>query len=104
MIFDFIINLNFIFRWAVVLAFDVRIEKDAQDHADSVGRLHHIFISMILIITKNLGVKIFQADIIYHLFDMFIAHRERLKKENQEKNRHLAVFPCKLRVFTTIYI
>jgi len=44
------------------------------------------------------GVKIFQADIIYHLFDMFIAHRERLKKENQEKNRHLAVFPCKLRV------
>lgn len=67
-------------QWAVVLAFDVRIERDAQEHADSVG------------------VKIFQADIIYHLFDMFIAHRERLKKENQEKNRHLAVFPCKLRV------
>ncbi|CAF1301674.1 unnamed protein product [Adineta ricciae] len=67
-------------QWAVVLAFDVRIEKDAQDHADSVG------------------VKIFQADIIYHLFDMFIAHRERVKKENQEKFRHLAVFPCKLKV------
>ncbi|CAF2154254.1 unnamed protein product [Rotaria magnacalcarata] len=67
-------------QWAVVLAFDVRIEKDAQDHAD------------------NVGVKIFQADIIYHLFDMFIAHRERLKKENQEKFRHLAVFPCKLKV------
>jgi translation initiation factor 5B len=45
-----------------------------------------------------LGVKIFQADIIYHLFDMFIAHRERVKKENQDKSRHLAVFPCKLRV------
>ncbi|CAF3906438.1 unnamed protein product [Rotaria sp. Silwood2] len=67
-------------QWAVILAFDVRIERDAQDHADTVG------------------VKIFQADIIYHLFDMFIAHRERLKKENQEKFRHLAVFPCKLRV------
>ncbi|UJR25567.1 hypothetical protein I4U23_006912 [Adineta vaga] len=67
-------------QWAVVLAFDVRIEKDAQEHADSVG------------------VKIFQADIIYHLFDMFIAHRERVKKENQEKFRHLAVFPCKLKV------
>ncbi|CAF0917376.1 unnamed protein product [Adineta ricciae] len=67
-------------QWAVVLAFDVRIERDAQDHAD------------------NVGVKIFQADIIYHLFDMFIAHRERVKKENQEKFRHLAVFPCKLKV------
>jgi len=67
-------------QWAVLLAFDVRIERDAQEHADSVG------------------VKIFQADIIYHLFDMFIAHRERLKKENQEKFRHVAVFPCKLRV------
>jgi hypothetical protein len=26
-----------LFRWAVVLAFDVKIERDAQDHADSVG-------------------------------------------------------------------
>jgi len=43
-------------------------------------------------------VKIFQADIIYHLFDMFMAHRERVKKENQDKYRHLAVFPCKLKV------
>ncbi|CAF3718925.1 unnamed protein product [Adineta steineri] len=67
-------------QWAVVLAFDVRIERDAQEHADSVG------------------VKIFQADIIYHLFDMFLAHRDRVKKENQEKNRHLAVFPCKMKV------
>ncbi|CAF4405638.1 unnamed protein product, partial [Adineta steineri] len=45
-------------QWAVVLAFDVRIERDAQDYADSVG------------------VKIFQADIMYHLFDMFLVHRE----------------------------
>lgn len=67
-------------QWAVVLAFDVRIERDAQEHADANG------------------VKIFQADIIYHLFDMFMAHRERVKKENQEKYRHLAVFPCKLKV------
>lgn len=26
------------FRWAVLLAFDVRIERDAQEHADSVGQ------------------------------------------------------------------
>ncbi|CAF1323503.1 unnamed protein product [Adineta steineri] len=67
-------------QWAVVLAFDVRIERDAQDYADSVG------------------VKIFQADIMYHLFDMFLVHREGYKKEDQEKSRHLAVYPCKLRV------
>lgn len=30
----------FVCRWAVVLAFDVRIEKDAQDHADNVGKLN----------------------------------------------------------------
>ena len=45
-------------RWAVILAFDVRIERDAQEMADS------------------LGVKIFSADIIYHLFDSFLKHRE----------------------------
>jgi len=45
-------------RWAVILAFDVRIERDAQEMADS------------------LGVKIFSADIIYHLFDSFLQHRQ----------------------------
>lgn len=32
---DFI--LRSFLRWAVVLAFDVRVEKEAQEHADSVG-------------------------------------------------------------------
>ena len=45
-------------RWAVILAFDVRVERDAQEMADS------------------LGVKIFSADIIYHLFDAFLKHRQ----------------------------
>lgn len=45
-------------RWAVILAFDVRVERDAQEMAD------------------NVGVKIFSADIIYHLFDSFLKHRE----------------------------
>ena len=45
-------------RFAVILAFDVRIEREAQEMADS------------------LGVKIFSADIIYHLFDKFTAYRE----------------------------
>ena len=40
-------------KYAVILAFDVKIERDAQEMADREG------------------VKIFQADIIYHLFDRY---------------------------------
>ena len=46
------------FRFSVILAFDVKVERDAQDLAD------------------NLGVKIFTADIIYHLFDKFTNFRD----------------------------
>ena len=44
-------------QWAVILAFDVKVEKEAQTMAD------------------DLGVKVFKADIIYHLQDAFIKHR-----------------------------
>lgn len=67
-------------NYAVILAFDVKIERDAQEMADSMG------------------VKIFQADIIYHLFDRFTAYQEDLKKRKREEFKHLAVFPCKLRI------
>ncbi|KAJ4447098.1 hypothetical protein ANN_09098 [Periplaneta americana] len=66
--------------YATILAFDVKVERDAQDLADS------------------LGVKIFQADIIYHLFDKFMAYREELKQRKREEFKHIAVFPCKLKV------
>ncbi|BET01747.1 translation Initiation Factor [Nesidiocoris tenuis] len=67
-------------QYAVILAFDVKIERDAQDMADS------------------LGVKIFQADIIYHLFDKFMAYREELKAKKREEFKSIAVFPCKIRI------
>ncbi|KAK3100060.1 hypothetical protein FSP39_014100 [Pinctada imbricata] len=67
-------------QYAVILAFDVKVEREAQEMADSVG------------------VKIFTADIIYHLFDKFIAYRDEFKKKKQEEFKHIAVFPCKLRV------
>ncbi|KAF7998322.1 hypothetical protein HCN44_009720 [Aphidius gifuensis] len=67
-------------QYATILAFDVKIERDAQDLADT------------------LGVKIFQADIIYHLFDKFTAYREELKQRRRDEHKHIAVFPCKLRV------
>lgn len=71
-------------RYATILAFDVKIEKDAQELADS------------------LGVKIFQADIIYHLFDKFINYREELKQRKRDENKHIAVFPCKLKILPQV--
>lgn len=41
----------------MILAFDVKVERDAQELADSFG------------------VRIFTADIIYHLFDAFMGYR-----------------------------
>ncbi|OWF43780.1 eukaryotic translation initiation factor 5B-like [Mizuhopecten yessoensis] len=67
-------------QYATILAFDVRVEREAQEMAD------------------NLGVTIFTADIIYNLFDKFIAYRNAIKKKNQDLYRHIAVFPCKVRI------
>lgn len=64
----------------MLLAFDVKVEREAQDLAD------------------NLGIRIFTAEIIYHLFDSFMAYREEYKKSKQDEFKHVAVFPCKLRV------
>jgi translation initiation factor 5B len=66
--------------YAVVLAFDVKVERDAQELADSVG------------------LKIFTADIIYHLFDKFTAYTEELRAKRKEQYRNIVVFPCKLRI------
>uniref|UniRef100_A0A0K2V6V7 Eukaryotic translation initiation factor 5B n=1 Tax=Lepeophtheirus salmonis TaxID=72036 RepID=A0A0K2V6V7_LEPSM len=67
-------------KYTIILAFDVKIERDAQEMADSMG------------------VKIFQADIIYHLFDRFAAYQEELKRQKKEQHKHIAVFPCKLKI------
>ncbi|MCJ1431632.1 hypothetical protein MMC27_000987 [Xylographa pallens] len=65
-------------EYAVMLCFDVKIDKDAQSYADEVG------------------VKIFTADIIYHLFDDFTKHMAQLAEKKKEDNKLLAVFPCVL--------
>jgi translation initiation factor 5B len=67
-------------KYTIILAFDVRIERDAQELADKEG------------------VKIFQADIIYHLFDRFTEYQAELKRQKREEFKHVAVFPCKLKV------
>jgi translation initiation factor 5B len=66
-------------EYAVMLCFDVKVDKDAKAYADEIG------------------VKIFEADIIYHLFDKFTAHMKTLEEQRKEESKMLAVFPCVLR-------
>lgn len=66
-------------EYAVMLCFDVKVDKDAQEMAD------------------QMGVKIFTAEIIYHLFDNFTAHMRALQEQKKEESKMLAVFPCVLR-------
>ncbi|KAF7192954.1 Eukaryotic translation initiation factor 5B [Pseudocercospora fuligena] len=63
---------------AVMLCFDVKVDKDAHELAD------------------QMGVKIFTADIIYHLFDDFTKHMQQLTAQKKEESKMLAVFPCVL--------
>lgn len=49
----------------------------------------------------SLGVKVFQADIIYHLFDKFTAYRDELKARKRAEFKSIAVFPCKLKASST---
>lgn len=64
--------------YAVMLCFDVKVDKEAQEYADQQG------------------VKIFTADIIYHLFDSFTKHMDELLEKKKEESKLLAVFPCVL--------
>jgi len=64
---------------AVMLCFDVKVDKDAHELAD------------------QMGVKIFTAEIIYHLFDDFTKHMQALVAQKKEESKMLAVFPCVLR-------
>ncbi|KAI2473110.1 hypothetical protein F4781DRAFT_381916 [Annulohypoxylon bovei var. microspora] len=64
--------------YAVMLCFDVKIDKEAQAHAD------------------DNNIKIFTADIIYHLFDAFTKHMEEQLEKKKEESKMLAVFPCVL--------
>lgn len=66
-------------EYAVMLCFDVEVDKDAQLLAD------------------QLGVTVFSADIIYHLFDAFTAHRAKALEQKRTEGAATAVFPCVLK-------
>ena len=66
-------------EYAIMLCFDVKVDKEAQAYADEQG------------------IKIFTADIIYHLFDDFTKHMAQLAEQRKEDSKLLAVFPCVLK-------
>lgn len=63
-------------QYAVMLCFDVKVDKEAQQYAD------------------DNGIKIFTADIIYHLFDDFSKHMAQIQEQKKEESKLHAVFPC----------
>ncbi|XP_054787148.1 eukaryotic translation initiation factor 5B [Prosopis cineraria] len=67
-------------EFATILAFDVKVNQEAKDLAE------------------ELGVKIFMADIIYHLFDQFKAYIDNIKEEKKKESADEAVFPCVLKI------
>jgi len=67
-------------KFAVILAFDVPVTREAQEQATSTG------------------VRIFTADIIYHLFDQFSAYLKHAKEEEQQAAAADAVFPVILQI------
>jgi translation initiation factor 5B len=67
-------------EYATILAFDVRTTPEAAAEAESMG------------------VRIFSADIIYHLTDMFEEYMAEQKRIRQEAAAAHAVFPCILNI------
>merc|ERR1719327_2491565 len=63
-------------EFATILAFDVNVTAEGGQYA------------------KELNVKIFTAEIIYHLFDKFTAYMADVRKQQQEKASLTAVYPC----------
>jgi len=68
-------------EYAVILAFDVEVTEEAR------------------VLAHKSGVRIFEAEIIYHLFDQFKEYTEQLKADEiAEVNKNVIVFPCILRI------
>merc|ERR1719223_1704056 len=67
-------------KYGIILGFDVKPDRDAQAMADKEG------------------IKIFTADIIYHLEDNFRAHMKEVAERLREQHKFIATFPCRLEI------
>jgi translation initiation factor 5B len=71
-------------KYAVVLAFDVVITEEADQLA------------------KEVGITVFRANIIYHLFDHFTKYCESYDQRMRDEARPKAVFPVQLKITAAI--
>lgn len=67
-------------EYATILAFDVDVNREAREHAE------------------EMGVRIFTADIIYHLFDQFTRFMDNLQEQRRQEAAAIAVFPSIIRI------
>lgn len=67
-------------EYATILAFDIKVTPEAAEYADKIG------------------VKIFTADIIYHLTDQFYKYVEEMRQIRKAEEGRAAVFPCVLKI------
>lgn len=67
-------------EYAIILAFDVAVSAEAQQWA------------------REMGVQIFTADVIYHLFDMCTNYMAEARNRSIEQHADTIVFPCILEV------
>ncbi|KAJ6567397.1 hypothetical protein DFH09DRAFT_1156861 [Mycena vulgaris] len=65
---------------ACILCFDVTVDKDAERLAE------------------EMGIRLFKADIIYHLFDAFTAYNKEIVEAKRKDAAPQAVWPCKLKI------
>ncbi|KAH9059350.1 P-loop containing nucleoside triphosphate hydrolase protein [Lactarius vividus] len=65
---------------ACILCFDVPIDKDADRLAE------------------EMGIRLFKADIIYHLFDAFTAYNAEMVEARRRDAAPMAVWPCRLKI------
>ncbi|KAF8509436.1 hypothetical protein BU17DRAFT_77853 [Hysterangium stoloniferum] len=65
---------------ACILCFDVTVDKEAEKLAE------------------ELGIRLFKADIIYHLFDAFTAYNAEIMEAKRKDAAPQAIWPCRLKV------
>jgi translation initiation factor 5B len=75
-----IINEKSLPEFKTILAFNVEIDEDAEKES------------------KNNKVKIFKAEIIYHLFDQYTKYKKELFEQRKEAVRDKMIFPCELKI------
>ncbi|PSR77061.1 hypothetical protein PHLCEN_2v8094 [Hermanssonia centrifuga] len=64
---------------ACILCFDVTVDRDAERLAE------------------EMGIRLFKADIIYHLFDAFTAYNAEIAEAKRKDAAPQAVWPCRLK-------